>query len=39
MQWTGEGTHNVSRIRALMTSNQWQDKWLDYVMPALEHSA
>ena len=39
MQWTREGAHNVLQIRALMASNQWQEKWLDYVMPALEYSA
>ena len=39
MQWTREGAHNVLQIRALMASNQWQEKWLNYVMPTLEHSA
>jgi len=33
MQWTREGAHNVLQIRALMVSNGWEDKWLDYVMP------
>ncbi len=33
MQWTREGAHNVLQIRALMVSNGWENKWLDYVMP------
>ena len=36
MQWTREGAHNVLQIRALMTSNQWEEKWLGLVMLTLE---
>ena len=39
MQWTREGAHNVLQIRALMTSNEWEGKWLDFVLPALEQAA
>jgi len=39
MQWTREGAHNVLQIRALMVSNGWEDKWLDYVMPNLGKAA
>ena len=36
MQWTREGAHNVLQIRALMASNEWEEKWLDFVLPTLE---
>lgn len=39
MQWTREGAHNVLQIRALMASNEWEEKWLDFVLPALEEAA
>ena len=39
MQWTREGSHNVLQIRALMASHEWEKKWLDYVMPALDKAA
>ena len=39
MQWTREGAHNVLQIRALMTSNEWEEKWLEYVMPDLGKAA
>ena len=34
MQWTREGAHNVLQIRAMMTSNEWQDNWLGLVLPS-----
>jgi hypothetical protein len=39
MQWTREGAHNVLQIRALMASNEWEEKWLKFVMPTLEKTA
>jgi len=39
MQWTREGAHNVLQIRALMASDEWEEKWLEYVMPGLEKKA
>ena len=39
MQWTREGAHNVLQIRALMASNEWEDKWLDLVLPNAEQAA
>ena len=36
MQWTREGAHKVLQIRALMASDEWEEKWLEYVMPGLE---
>jgi hypothetical protein len=39
MQWTREGAHNVLQIRALMASNEWEEKWLEFVMPTLEKTA
>ena len=39
MQWTREGAHNVLQIRALMASDEWEEKWLEYVMPGLEKTA
>ncbi|MEL6555963.1 MAG: ISKra4 family transposase [Cyanobacteria bacterium J06621_11] len=35
MQWTRKGAHHVLQIRALMASNEWEEKWLDLVLPAL----
>ena len=35
MQWTRKGAHHVLQIRALMASNEWEQKWLDLVLPAL----
>ena len=39
MQWTREGAHNVLQIRALMASDEWEEKWLEHVMPGLEKTA
>ena len=39
MQWTREGAHNVLQIRALMASNEWEEKWLNLVLPALTDAA
>ena len=39
MQWTKDGAHNVLQIRALMTSNEWEEKWLEFVMPSLIKAA
>jgi hypothetical protein len=39
MQWTREGAHNVLQIRAQMVSNEWEEKWLDYVMPKRQDAA
>ena len=39
MQWTRDGAHNVLQIRALMASNEWEEKWLDLVLPALTTAA
>ena len=39
MQWTREGAHNVLQIRAMMASNEWDENWLDIVLPALKKSA
>jgi len=33
MQWTREGAHNVLQIRAMIASNEWEDNWLDFVLP------
>lgn len=33
MQWTREGAHNVLQIRAMMASNEWEENWLDFVLP------
>jgi hypothetical protein len=33
MQWTREGAHNVLQIRAMIASNQWEDNWLNFVLP------
>jgi hypothetical protein len=39
MQWTREGAHNVLQIRASMASNEWDERWLEYVMSSLEKAA
>ncbi len=39
MQWTRSGAHNVLQIRAIMASHQWEEKWLDLVLPTLEKVA
>ena len=36
MQWTREGAHNILQVRALMASHEWEEKWLEYVMPNLD---
>jgi hypothetical protein len=33
MQWTRDGAHNVLQIRALMESNEWEENWLNLVLP------
>lgn len=33
MQWTRQGAHNVLQIRAMMASNEWEENWLDVVLP------
>jgi hypothetical protein len=39
MQWTREGAHNVLQIRACMISNEWNEKWLDLVLPEEKDAA
>lgn len=39
MQWSREGAHNVLQIRALMTSQKWDEQWLDLVLPTLDRAA
>ena len=39
MQWAREGAHSVLQIRALMASNEWEEKWLDLVLPKTEEAA
>lgn len=39
MQWSREGAHNVLQIRALMASNEWEEKWLEYMMLTLKKVA
>lgn len=39
MQWTREGAHNVLQIRAIMISNEWEENWLDLVMPEVDKAA
>jgi hypothetical protein len=39
MQWSREGAHNVLKIRTSMASNEWEEKWLELVMPNLEKAA
>jgi len=36
MQWTREGTHNVLQIRASMVSQEWSEKWLEFMLPESE---
>ena len=33
MQWTREGAHHVLQIRAMIASNEWEENWLDFVLP------
>ena len=35
MQWTREGAHHVLQIRAMMESKEWDEHWLEIVLPAL----
>jgi predicted ArsR family transcriptional regulator len=35
MQWTREGAHNVLQIRAIMTNQEWDNKWQGAVLSAL----
>jgi len=39
MQWSREGAHNVLQIRAKMVSNEWEESWLELVLPAAEKAA
>jgi hypothetical protein len=39
MQWTREGAHNVLQIRASMVSQEWQEKWLELVLPEEDKAA
>lgn len=39
MQWTREGAHNVLQIRAMMISKEWENQWLEAVLPALIKAA
>jgi hypothetical protein len=36
MQWTREGAHNVWQIRASMVSQEWEEKWLELVLPQIQ---
>jgi len=38
MQWT-RGAHNVLQIRASMVSQEWSEKWLEFVLPESEKAA
>jgi len=39
MQWTREGAHHVLQIRASMVSQEWSEKWLEFVLPESEKVA
>lgn len=39
MQWTRVGAHNVLQIRASMISREWDDKWMDLVLPEEDQAA
>jgi len=39
MQWTRLGAHKVLQIRASMESREWDDKWLDLVLPEEKQTA
>lgn len=39
MQWTREAAHKVLQIRALMASNDWEDKWESIVIAGLKAAA
>lgn len=39
MQWTREGAHQILQIRAMMASQEWEDQWLENVLPALRLAA
>ncbi len=39
MQWTREGAHNVLQIRAMMVSKEWDNRWLDLVLPDVDRAA
>ena len=39
MQWTREGAHHVLQIRAMMESKEWDEHWLEIVLPALQKAA
>ena len=39
MQWNREGAHNVLQIRASMVSQEWSEKWLEFVLPKSEKAA
>jgi hypothetical protein len=35
MQWTREGAHHVLQIRAMIASEEWENKWQNAVLSAL----
>jgi hypothetical protein len=39
MQWTREGAHNILQIRASMISDEWEEKWLELVLPEEKKAA
>lgn len=39
MQWTREGAHHVLQIRVSMASQEWLEKWLEFVLPESEKVA
>jgi hypothetical protein len=39
MQWTREGAHNVLQIRASMVSQEWEETWLELVLPEEDKAA
>lgn len=39
MQWSRVGAHDVLQIRASIESNEWDDKWLDLVLPGEKEAA
>ena len=39
MQWSREGAHNILQIRAKMVSNEWEESWLELVLPEAKKAA
>jgi hypothetical protein len=39
MQWMREGAHNILQIRASMIGDEWEEKWLEPVLPEEKKAA